>query len=143
MPQSSPNPAPNPKTESTPSVAARIKSLIRNTFLASPEFPRLYADVVISSAPNSNEAKILARNYKKNVESKPGANLDRTNLIGPNRANMPNPKNCTHIKVTGPSSEGAKDCSPRRKPWVSPGKGNEPRRGERNPAARNPGRRTA
>jgi hypothetical protein len=127
MPQSSPNPAPNPKTESTSSVAARIKSLIRNTFLASPEFPRLYADVVISSAPNSNEAKILARNYKKIVErtneriqqntlrQSAGLSLDPTNLNSTNRTNMPNPKNCTHIKVTGvrcgsPALRGEQFC---------------------------------
>jgi hypothetical protein len=132
MPQSSPNPAPNPKTDSTSSVAARIKSLIRNTFLASPEFPRLYADVVISSAPNSNEAKILARNYKKIVErtneriqqntlrqetlrQNAGLNLDPTNLNSTNRTNMPNPKNCTHIKVTGvrcgsPALRGEQFC---------------------------------
>jgi hypothetical protein len=52
--------------------AARVKSSIRKILLANPLFPRLYADVVISSAPNSYEAKILARNYKKIVE--------RTNL---------------------------------------------------------------
>jgi hypothetical protein len=132
MPQSSPKPAPNPKTESTSTVAARIKSLIRNTFLASPEFPRLYADVVISSAPNSNEAKILARNYKKIVErtneriqqnmlrqemtrQNAGPDLDPTNLNSTNRTNMPNPKNCTHIKVTGvrcgsPALRGEQFC---------------------------------
>jgi hypothetical protein len=127
MPQSSPNSAPNPKTESTSTVAAHIKSLIRNTFLASPEFPRLYADVVISSAPNSNEAKILARNYKKIVERtneriqqetirrNAEPNVDRTNLNSTNRTNMPNPKNCTHIKVTGvrcgsPALRGEQFC---------------------------------
>jgi hypothetical protein len=122
MPQSSPKPAPNPETESTAAVAARIKSLIRNTFLASPEFPRLYADVVISSAPNSNEAKILARNYKKIVErtqelvrQNAGLNLDRTNLNSTNRTNMPNPRNCTHIRVTGvrcgsPALRGEQFC---------------------------------
>jgi hypothetical protein len=132
MPQSSPNPAPNPKTDGTSTVAARIKSLIRNTFLASPEFPRLYADVVISSAPNSNEAKILARNYKKIVErtneriqqnmlrqemtrQNAGPDLDPTNLNSTNRTNMPNPKNCTHIKVTGvrcgsPALRGEQFC---------------------------------
>jgi hypothetical protein len=127
MPQSSPNSAPNPKTDGTSTVAARIKSLIRNTFLASPEFPRLYADVVISSAPNSNEAKILARNYKKIVErtneriqqntlrQSAGLSLDPTNLNSTNRTNMPNPKNCTHIKVTGvrcgsPALRGEQFC---------------------------------
>jgi hypothetical protein len=122
MPQSSPNPASNPKTESASTVAARIKSLIRNTFLASPEFPRLYAEVVISSAPNSNEAKILARNYKKIVERtnaliRQGValNLDRTNHNSTDRTNMPNPKNCTHIKVTvvrcgSPALRGEQFC---------------------------------
>src|SRR5271169_3381440 len=127
MPQSSPNPAPIPKTESTSSVAACIKSLIRNTFLASPEFPRLYADVVISSAPNSNEAKILARNYQKIVERtnaliqqktiRQGValNFDRTNPNRTNRTNMSNPKDCTHIKVTGvrcgsPALRGEQFC---------------------------------
>jgi hypothetical protein len=50
-------------------------------------FPKLYADVVISSAPNSNEAKILARNYQK--------------IIDRIKTNMPNVKVCTHIKVNG------------------------------------------
>ena len=31
-----------------------------------------------------------------------------------------------------PSREAAKDCSPRRKPWVAEKKENQPRRGERN-----------
>src|SRR5580704_4442580 len=132
MPKSSPKIPKRPETESASAVAARIKSLIRNTFLASPEFPRLYADVVISSAPNSNEAKILARNYKKIVErtneriqqntlrqetlrQNAGPNLDRTNLKRTNRTNMPNPKNCTHIKVTGvrcgsPALRGEQFC---------------------------------
>ena len=67
-------------------------------------FPRLYADVVIASAPNSNEAKILAHNYKKIV-----AHVnERTNQ-------MSNPKSCTHIKVTGvrcdsPALRGEQFC---------------------------------
>ena len=52
-------------------------------------FPRLYADVVISSDPNSFEAKILAKHYEKIV-----AYTERTKL-------MSNLKSCTHIKVTG------------------------------------------
>jgi hypothetical protein len=52
-------------------------------------FPRLYADVVISSDPNSIEAKILAKHYEKIV-----AYTERTKL-------MSNLKSCTHIKVTG------------------------------------------
>ena len=91
---------PKPGTPST--AAARVKSLIRDTFLASPAFPRLYADVVISSAPNSYEAKILARNYQKIV--------DRTNM-----PNNPSVKICTHIKVTGvrcgsPALRGEQFC---------------------------------
>jgi hypothetical protein len=52
-------------------------------------FPRLYADVVISSDPNSFEAKILAKHYEKIV-----AYTERTKL-------MSSLKSCTHIKVTG------------------------------------------
>ena len=107
----SPSPA-IPKTgkpDSSPSsatVAARlctekVKSLIRKNLLASPLFPRFYADVVISSAPNSNEAKILAAHYQKIVE--------RTNQL------MANPKSCTHIKVNGlrcqsPALRGERFC---------------------------------
>jgi hypothetical protein len=47
-------------------------------------FPKFYADVVISSAPNSHAANILAANYQKIID----------------RISMPT-KNCTHIKVTG------------------------------------------
>jgi hypothetical protein len=74
-----------PKTGQPSVPAPSIKSIVRKILLASPDFPRLYADVVISSAPNSNEAKILAANYEKIVE----------------RTNMSNPKSCTHIKVIG------------------------------------------
>src|ERR1700736_4571680 len=65
--------------------AARVKSSVRKILLASPLFPRLYADVVISSAPHSYEAKILAQNYKKIVE--------RTNLAKINAANHDKTKN--------------------------------------------------
>src|ERR1700722_9804884 len=126
-----PQPAPTPQNEkkSAPisekdeasARAARVKSSVRKILLASPLFPRLYADVVISSAPNSYEAKILARNYKKIVErtNLDKANLDRANLDRTNldRANLekenlektnrthmpvqPSVKACTHIQVTG------------------------------------------
>jgi hypothetical protein len=85
-----------PKTGEPSTAASEVKSLIRNILLASPAFPRLYADAVISSAPNSNEAKILAHNYQKII--------DRTNIDRTNRTNMPvlpSVKVCTHIKVTG------------------------------------------
>src|ERR1700736_3899427 len=124
-------PAPTPQNKkNSPSIpqaheasarAARVKSSVRKILLASPLFPRLYADVVISSAPNSYEAKILAQNYKKIVErtnldkaNLDRANLDRThldranlekaNLETPTRTNMPvqpSVKACTHIQVTG------------------------------------------
>jgi hypothetical protein len=48
-------------------------------------FPRFYADVTIATAPNSHEAKILAKNYQKIID----------------RIKMSNPKSCTHIKITG------------------------------------------
>jgi len=96
--------------EDIPTRAARVKSEIREMLLASPYFPRLYADVVISSAPNSNEAKILAHNYQKIV--------DMTNRDVRNRSNMPvqpSVKICTHIKVTGvrcgsPALRGEQFC---------------------------------
>ena len=71
------------------SAAQDIKSFVRKILLASPMFPRLYADVVIASAPNSFEAKILAQSYEKIV-----AYTERTKL-------MSNLKSCTHIKVSG------------------------------------------
>jgi len=91
-----------PKTANPSTAAALVKSLVRNILLASPAFPRLYADVVISSAPNSNEAKILARNYQKIVE--------RTSM-----PIHPNVRVCTHIKVTGircgsPALRGEQFC---------------------------------
>jgi hypothetical protein len=94
-----------PKTGKPSTAASEVKSLIRNILLASPAFPRLYADVVISSAPNSNEAKILARNYQKLI--------DRTNRI--NMPIHPSVKVCTHIKVTGvrcgsPALRGEQFC---------------------------------
>ena len=94
------NPIPQPL--STP--ATRIKSFVRKILLASPAFPRLYADVVISSAPNSNEAKILAHNYKKIVA-----------LSNERNTQMSHPRSCTHIKVTGvrcgsPALRGEQFC---------------------------------
>src|SRR5258708_35186014 len=131
MPKSSPTPfdqipekksATIPEPAKGPSVAAQIKSFVRNTLLATPEFPILYADAVISSAPNSYEGKILARNYKKIVDRTHALirqgitlNFDPTNPNSANRTNMPNPKNCTHIKVTGvrcgsPALRGEQFC---------------------------------
>jgi hypothetical protein len=90
-----------PETGRTSTAARDVKSFVRKILLASPAFPRLYADVVISSAPNSKAAKILARNYKKIIE--------RTST------QMSNPKSCTHIKVSGvrcgsPALRGEQFC---------------------------------
>ena len=76
-----------PKPGTTPSPADYIKSFVRSILFASPAFPRLYADVVRSQAPNSHEARILAQHYKKICDS-----TTRTHMSY---------KNCTHIKVTG------------------------------------------
>jgi hypothetical protein len=60
-------------------------------------FPIFYADVILDSAPNSHEAKILAANYQKI--------FDRISM----------PTTCTHIKVTGvrcgsPTLRGEQFC---------------------------------
>jgi hypothetical protein len=75
-------------------------SFVRKILLTNPLFPRFYADVVLSSAPNSNEAKILRPQYQKIVR--------KVNQ-------MSNSKTCTHIKVTGvrcgsPSLYGESFC---------------------------------
>jgi hypothetical protein len=77
-----------------------INSIVRKTLLATPEFPRLYADLVLSTRPNSAEAKILRHKYQKI--------LHRINL-------MENRKSCTHIKISGvrcgsPSLRGEQFC---------------------------------
>ncbi len=91
-----------PKTGKT-STAHDIKSFVRKILLASPDFPRLYADVILHYAPNSFEAKILAQSYEKIV-----AHIERTKR-------MSNLKSCTHIKVTGvrcgsPTLRGEQFC---------------------------------
>ena len=81
-PQNEKKSAPVSDRDEASARAARVKSSIRKILLANPLFPRFYADVVISSAPNSYEARILARNYKKIVEhtNLAKANLDRASL---------------------------------------------------------------
>jgi hypothetical protein len=108
-----------PKTrkpsESIADIAARAKSNIRNILLTSPYFPRLYADVVLTYAPNSNEARILAPHYKKIVE-RTNADCAKADRIKIERTTpMPNVKNCTHIRVTGvrcgsPALRGEQFC---------------------------------
>ena len=93
-----------PKKKNRLDPAAEIKSFVRKILLASPMFPRLYADVVGHSAPNSNESKILAQNYKKII-----ATTERTSKP------MSTSKSCMHIKVSGvrcgsPSMRGEQFC---------------------------------
>ena len=65
-------------------------SFVRNILLASPFFPKFYADVVLHSAPNSPESKILRPQYQKLL-------LKVQQAI----QSMAPTKTCTHIKVTG------------------------------------------
>src|SRR3954471_15295019 len=88
--QSAPSSAPAtpwiPNSALPPLHPESINSIVRKTLLATPEFPRLYADMVLSTRPNSAEAKILRPKYQQI--------LDRINL-------MENRKSCTHIKISG------------------------------------------
>ncbi len=77
-----------------------INSLIRKILLATPEFPRFYADFILALAPNSKEARILRPHYQ-NI-------LAKVN-------DMSNDHSCTHIKVTGvrcdsPALRGEQFC---------------------------------
>ncbi len=65
-------------------------SFVRNILLANPLFPKLYADVVLSTSPNSKESKILRPEYQKILE--------KVNAL---IHTMAPTKTCTHIKVTG------------------------------------------
>src|SRR5579864_8220467 len=75
-------------------------SLIRKILIATPEFPRFYADVVLATQPNSHEANIL-RPYYQNI-------LEKVNA-------MSNDRSCTHIKASGvrcnsPALRGEQFC---------------------------------
>jgi hypothetical protein len=82
--------------------AAEIKSIIRNTLIASPEFPIFCQKLGISPVLNPSEIKMLAKRYPHT----------------PGDMNMPVHKNvsvCTHIKVTGircgsPALRGEEFC---------------------------------
>ncbi len=74
-----------PESKLTPLPKDSVNSFVRNILLTNPLFPKFYADMVISSAPNSNEANILRTHYQKIL----------------NRISMPTFTTCTHIKVTG------------------------------------------
>ncbi len=63
-----------------------INSLIRKILLATPEFPRFYADFILALAPNSNETNILRPHYQKILAKVNAMSTDHS---------------CTHIKVTG------------------------------------------
>ena len=65
-------------------------SFVRNILLANPLFPKFYADVVLSTSPNSKESKILRPQYQKILEKV----NELINSMAPT-------KTCTHIKVTG------------------------------------------
>ena len=66
---------------------ATIKSLIRNTLLASPDFPGIYEQLLLSEGYNPKQARNLASRYQKNKEA--------------DMPVQPSVKTCTHIKVTG------------------------------------------
>src|SRR3954449_11095586 len=83
---SAPSPPWIPNSALPPLHKDSINSIVRKTLLATPEFPRLYADMVLATRPNSHEAKILRPQYQEII--------DRINL-------MENRKNCTHIKISG------------------------------------------
>ena len=96
--QISPRPSAPSAVNSSP--ASAIKSNIRNILLANPLFPKFYADVVISSNPNSQLAKIL-RALDPKILEKVKSNMSSSI--------------CTHIKITGvrcgsPSLRGEQFC---------------------------------
>src|SRR5689334_3449785 len=74
-----------PESKLPPLPKNSVNSLVRKILLTNPLFPRFYADMVLATAPNSNEAKILRTHYQKIL----------------NRISMPTSTTCTHIKVTG------------------------------------------
>ena len=57
--------SPTPKTGKLSKPPRRLSPLFARFYSQVLMFPRLYTDVVIPSAPNSNGAKILAPHYKK------------------------------------------------------------------------------
>ncbi len=98
-----PKPENNPKQSSTGRLAtrgARIRSLIRKNLVASPDFPRLYAEVLESEGYNFNQAKDLAVQLQK-----------KYGVHKPQRG-VPT---CSHIMVTGvrcqsPALRGEQFC---------------------------------
>ena len=54
-----------PESKLPPIPKTAINSFVRKILLTNPLFPRFYADVILATRPNSNEAKILRTHYHK------------------------------------------------------------------------------
>src|SRR5579863_7478587 len=105
MPSHSPQPKPSqpyphdliyppvPKTGTTSSPHFDIKSFVRNIFHANPLFLRFCLETILLKAPNSKQAKLLAKSYRS-------INPDQTHR-GIAMPVHPNVRTCTHIKVSG------------------------------------------
>jgi hypothetical protein len=86
--------------KSSPPTVAEIRSFARNILLASPDFTRLYADILISEGYNPNQARDIAERYKKKFSPMPAQSKVKI---------------CMHIKVTGvrcgsPALRGEQFC---------------------------------
>jgi hypothetical protein len=82
-----------------------LKSFVRKILLASPEFPRMYAQLAASQGADPKQARDLAEKYQKN----------ETKKISGGTMSIPNVRNCTHIKVDGvlcgsPAIRGEQFC---------------------------------
>jgi hypothetical protein len=85
--QSTPSTNPTqPSTKRPASRGARLKALIRKNLVVSPDFPRLYAEVLESEGYNFNEAKDLAIQLQKKL----GVHKPERGV-----------QTCSHIMVTG------------------------------------------
>src|SRR5579859_3643481 len=103
-PSSCPDVRPKPNSATS---ADDINSRIRNILLASPYFPKFYADIVLHDAPNSNLAKVFRNNYSKILE--------KVNMAVAHQQRQHSTPTCTHIRVTGvrcgsPSLRGEQFC---------------------------------
>jgi hypothetical protein len=57
------------------------KSFARNILPSSYAFSIFYADAILSSAPNSNESRILARSTKKNIAEPVASKSFKRNIL--------------------------------------------------------------
>jgi hypothetical protein len=92
-------------TTLTPTETDLANSLLRKILPPSPLLPRLYEDCGPVWACNSNESKILASSYIRNI-----SHMNRIPL-----STRPNVRSCTRIKVNGvrcgsPALRGAQFC---------------------------------